>query len=270
MVEIMIRYFFKVAILVVAVLAVSCSQSKKENNDLTLNKEQVVREVMKYPIPTPDKITKALNDAKATYIFSLCNPVEKVDKYITDKDKALNLGVYGANMSYSSTYGMKQETLNYLKVCKKLIDELQISTEFNASFAERVEQNVDNKDSLTRIISDSYLDTYAFLQNNGKDYLSILVMTGSWVEGLYTTIEIAKSTPKNDVFLRVVANQKQTLDKVLELLEQNKESKNVEETLRMLLPIKKAYEPVVGENITKEQFEKIALTVLYVRQAIVM
>lgn len=267
----MFRQLSKITILAIAVLTASCgSNSGNQNNDLSLNKEQVVREVIKYPIPTPDKISKALNDAKATYIFSLCNSPEKVDKYITDKDKALNLGVYGANMSYSSTYGMKQETLNYLKVCKKLIDELQISTEFNASFAERVEQNIDNKDSLTTIISNSFLDTYAFLQNNGKDYLSILVMTGSWVEGLYTTIEIAKSTPKNQVFLRVVANQKQTLDKVLELLEQNKESKNVEETLRTLQPIKKAFEPVVGESMTKEQFEKIAIAVLYVRQSIVM
>lgn len=267
----MVKYLSNISIIMVAVLAISCSSKQNnENNDLSLNKEEVIRKVIKYPIPTPDKITTALNDAKATFIFSLCNPPEKVDKYITDKDKALNLGVYGANMSYSSTYGMKQETLNYLKVCKKLIDELQISTEFNASFAERVEQNIDNKDSLTNIISNSFLDTYAFLQNNGKDYLSILVMTGSWVEGLYTTIEIAKSTPKNQVFLRVVANQKQTLDKVLELLEQNKESKNVEETLRMLQPIKKAFEPVVGESMTKEQFEKIAIAVLYVRQSIVM
>jgi hypothetical protein len=267
----MFKQLFNIIILAVALTAVSCgSKSNKDNNDLSLNKEEVIRKVIKYPIPSPQQINDALNNAKANYIYSLCNPVEKVDKYITDKDKALNLGVYGANLSYSSTYGMKQETLNYLKVCKKLIDELQISTQFNASFAERVEQNIDNKDSLTRIITDSYLDTYAFLQNNGKDYLSILVMSGSWVEGLYTTVEIAKSTPKNKVFLRVIANQKQTLSKVLELMEQNKESKNVEETLRLFEPIKKAFEPVVGENLTKEQFESIANAVYYVRQAIVM
>ncbi len=268
----MFKHFVKfTALVVIPILATSCvGKSNTENNDLSLNKDQVVRDVIKYPIPTPDKISTALNDAKANYIFSLCNPTEKVDKYITDKDKALNLGVYGANLSYSSTYGMKQETLVYLKVCKKLIDELQISTEFNASFAERVEQNIDSKDSLTHIITNSYLDTYAFLQNNGKDYLSILVMTGSWVEGLYTTIEIAKSTPNNKVFLRVIANQKQTLGKVLELMEQNKESKNVEESMKLLLPIKMAFEPVAGESLTQKQFEGIARAVLYVRQAIVM
>jgi hypothetical protein len=267
----MFKQLSSIIILAVALTAVSCgSKSSKDNNDLSLNKDEVIRKVIKYPIPTPKQINDALNAAGASYMISLCNPIEKVDKYITDKDKALNLGVYGANLSYSSTYGMKQETLNYLKVCKKLIDELQISTEFNASFAERVEHNIDNKDSLTRIITDSYLDTYAFLQNNGKDYLSILVMAGSWVEGLYTTVEIAKSTPKNKVFLKVIANQKQTLDKVLELMEQNKESKNVEETLRLLQPIRKAFEPVVGETLTKDQFNTIYSATLYVREAIIM
>lgn len=261
----------KTLTLILMLSLVGCGGNKKtENNDLTLNKDEVVKDVIKYPIPSPSEITNALNAAKAPFIYSLCNPIEKVDLYITDKDKALNLGVYGANLSYSSTYGMKQETLNYLKVSKKLIDELQISTRFNSAFAERVQKNIDNKDSLTNIISNSFFDTYAFLKNNGKDYLSILVMTGSWVEGLYTTVEIAKSTQKNDVFLRVIANQKRTLEKLLELMEQNKESKNVEDSMRLLYPIKKAYESVDSENISKDQFETIAIAVLRVRQAIVM
>jgi hypothetical protein len=255
---------------VLAAALVACGNKKSENKDLTLNKDEVVKDALKYPIPTPNEITRALNEAKATYIFSLCNPTDKADLYITDRDKALNLGVYGANLSYSSTYGMKQETLTYLKVCKKLIDELQISTRFNAAFAERVQRNLDNRDSLTTIISNSFFDTYAFLQNNGKDYLSILVMTGSWVEGLYTTVEIARSTPKNDVFLKVIANQKRTLDKLLELMDQNKESKNVEDSMHLLYPIKKAYEDVTTESLTKEQFDKISLAVIQVRQAIVM
>jgi len=268
----MLRSISKVVVAFAACSLVSCGgNSGNGQNDLAVqNKDQVVRDVIKYPIPTPDKIIKALNDAEAPYILSLCNPIEKIDKYITDKDKALNLGVYGANLSYSSTYGMKQETLNYLKVCKKLIDELQISTEFNSSFAERVEQNIDNRDSLTKIITNSYVDTYTFLQNNGKDYLSILVMVGSWVEGLYTTVEIAKSTPKNEVFLRVIANQKQTLGKVFELMEANRESKNVEETLKLLLPLRLAYEQVEGETLSAEQFEKIARATYYARESIVM
>jgi|UPI000689C26C hypothetical protein len=266
----MLKGLFFVAVVALSVAASSCGNKKAENKDKTLNKDEVVKDVIKYPIPTPAEIAKALNDAKAPFIFSLCNPVEKVDLYITDRDKALNLGVYGANLSYSSTYGMKQETLNYLKVSKVLIDELQISTRFNAAFAERVERNIDNKDSLTVIISNSFFDTYAFLQNNGKDYLSILVMTGSWVEGLYTTVQIAISTPKNGVFLKVIANQKRTLDKLLELMDQNKESKNVEDSMSLLFPIKKAYETVNDENLTKEQFEAIASAVIRVRQSIVM
>ena len=154
-------------------------QASTEAQDENLPKDSLVKEVTKYPLPTAFEVTNLLNKAGASYILSLSNSTSNVDKYFTEKSKAINLGIYGADLAYASTYQMKQETMNYLKVSKKLIDELQISTEFNTTFAERVEKNIDNQDSLITVISDSFYKTYEFLTNNGKDNLSLLVMSGS-------------------------------------------------------------------------------------------
>ncbi len=262
----------KISTLLLAVMfIVSCGnrQAKEAENSSVTPKEEAFKSVTKYPIPTSFEVIKLLNTAGATYILSMCNPIENVDKYIPAKSKALNLGIYGADLSYASTYQMKQETMNYLKVSKKLIDELQITSAFNVEFAQRVEKNIDNKDSLIRIISDSFYDTYEFLVNNGKDNTSILIMTGSWVEGLYITTQMAIISKNNEDMLKIVANQKEPLTKLLELMVPYKTDKDVAEMADALKPLADIYAMVGVEKLTTEQFEQINKAVSQVRGILV-
>jgi hypothetical protein len=233
------------------------------------SKEEAFQSLTKYPIPTSFEVTKMLNKAGASYILSLNNPTENVDKYFTEKSKALNLGVYGANLSYASTYQMKQETMNYLKVSKKLIDDLQISTAFNKDFAQRVEDNIDNKDELIQIITDSFFDTYDFLINQGKDNISLYVIVGSWVEGLYITTEIAVTSKDNNDFLTIIANQKEPIDKLFELLIPASDDPGVEDLVNLLKPIKKIFDGIDSNTITNEQLAEIERTISIIRTNIV-
>ncbi len=255
----------------VVMFVVSCGsrQAKEAENTSSTTKEEAFKSVTKYPIPTSFEVIKLLNSAGATYILSISNPVENVDKYIPAKSKALNLGVYGADLSYASTYQMKQETMNYLKVSKKLIDELQITSAFNVEFAQRVEKNIDNKDSLIHIISDSFYDTYEFLVNNGKDNTSLLVMTGSWAEGLYITSQMAIISKNNADILKIVANQKEPLAKLLELMKPYSADQDITEMSNALKPLSDIYAGINGDAITPEQFEQINKEITKVREMIV-
>jgi len=265
----------KISTLLIAAVAVmffvSCGnrQAKEAENSSVTPKEEAFKSVTKYPIPTSFEVIKLLNNAGATYILSLSNPVENVDKYIPAKSKALNLGIYGADLSYASTYQMKQETMNYLKVSKKLIDELQITSAFNVEFAQRVEKNIDNKDSLIRIISDSFYDTYEFLVNNGKDNTSLLVMTGSWVEGLYITTQMAIISKNSEDILKIVANQKEPLAKLLELMKPYTADKDMTEMVEALKPLTDIFASVGADKLTSEQFDQINKSVTELRGMIV-
>ncbi len=242
-------------------------QAETEKADMK-TKDQAFKSVTKYPIPSAFEVVKLLNKAGASYILSLNNPVENVDKYFTEKSKALNLGVYGANLSYASTYQMKQETMSYLKVSKKLIDDLQISTAFNKDFAEKVEDNIDDNDALIQIITDSFYDTYDYLINEGKDNLSLLVIAGSWIEGLYITSEMAIISKHNNDILKIIANQKEPLNKLMELMEPVSEDPAIAEVMEMLKPLKAIYDKVEVENITNEQFEQIEKQISEIRTTI--
>lgn len=251
---------------------VSCSggakQAEGDKSDVK-TKDETFKSVTKYPIPTAFEVVKLLNKAGASYILSLNNPVENVDKYFTEKSKALNLGVYGADLSYASTYQMKQETMNYLNVSKKLIEELQITSAFNKDFAKRVEDNLDNKDELIQIITDSFYDTYEFLTHEGKDNLSLLVMAGSWIEGLYITTQITVVSKNNEDLMKIIANQKEPLMKLMELLEPAAADAAIADVKGMLEPLKGLYDEITDEALTPVQFEKIEQEITKIRTSII-
>lgn len=260
-----------IIILIATMTLSACGGGAKQTEETSQTDatEVSTKSAAQYPIPTSFEVTKMLNKAGASYILSLNNPVENVDKYFTLKSRALNLGVYGANLSYASTYQMKQETMNYLNVAKRLIDELQITTAFNAKFAERVQNNIDNKDSLIHIISQSFFDTYQFLMSNGKDNVSLLVMGGSWVEGLYITTQIASITKDNTDFIKIIASQKDPLNNLMELMQKNESDQMVAEVIAMLKPLQDVFAGITTENLSKEQIEKITQLASSIREVII-
>ena len=260
-----------VAITAMAAFALNSCGTKqaKEAEELEVTKEQAFEGVTNYPIPTSFEVIQMINKAGASFIIDICNEVKNADKYFTEKEKAINLGIYGADLAYSTTYQMKQETMNYLKVSKKMIDELNISTGFNRELAERVEKNIDNKDSLVLIITDSFYDSYKYLVENGKDNLSLMVITGSWVEGLYITSQIALTSRNNTDFVKIMANQKAPLAKIIELMQARSAQPEMAEMVKTLQPIADVYNTIQGETLTNEQFQAIVENIAKIRNAMI-
>ncbi len=181
-------------------------------------KDVVISEITDYPLPTSFEVTTLLVDAGASYILNLCNHVDNVDKYINLKSKALNLGVFGADLSYAATYRQTQETMQYLNASARLIDELQIGS-FDKELVDKVEANIDNVDTLIALISDSFYRTYEYLTKNEQDELSILVMAGSWIEAFYITTQISIISADNEKIVEIINEQSSSLDKLLEVME---------------------------------------------------
>jgi hypothetical protein len=163
---------------------------------------------------------------------------------------------------------MKQETMRYLESSKKLIDELEISTTFNTDYVERVENNLDNRDSLIAIISDSFIDTWAYLVENEQDKLAILVVSGSYIEGIYITTQIAITAADNTSFLEIIAKQKKSLNTLIEIIEPIKKDADISDIYKRLTDLAKIYEDV-GEILTDEQLEKILSIIEPLRESIV-
>lgn len=265
-----------ITVMTIAILMPACTgnKNKSKSNDISineseLNKDQAIQEVTEYPLPTAFEVTNLLIEAGAGYIFDLCNPVENADKYITMQSKALNLGVYGADLSYAATYNQSQETMQYMKVTSRLIDELQVSSGFNRELADRVEESIDNVDSLIVIISDSFYSTYKHLQENNQDVLSVMVLTGSWVEALYITSQIAQFSESNDKLVRIIAQQNPSLTKLLEIMKPVKDEEMIGKLFTKLQQIKDLLDDAGGKVLTPDQLNQVSTIAESIRTEIV-
>jgi hypothetical protein len=260
----------------VVIASASCKSGQKpagnEANESTeLDKgrvEQDVREFV-YPLPTSFEVTEMLNRIGASYILSLTNPATNVEKYLTEKSKAINLGIYGADLSYASTYNQKQEIISMMDVSKKLIDALNISGAISPDIIEQVEANQDDKDKLVELITNTFYDTYEYLNRSERGAVSMLVLSGSWVEGLYITTHISQDTYNNKEMVKIVLDQKASLNKLVSLMELVKDNPAVAETLTQLSELNKIYNTIENGAITKEQFDAIVKNVYIVRNQMV-
>jgi len=231
-------------------------------------REDLVPELSGYPVPTSYDITKYIYQAGAPYILSLSNGPEKAGEYITQRDKVLNLGVYAADLCYATTYMMKQGTMNYLEASKILIEDLGISTTFNITYADRIEQNIDDRDSLIAVVTESFDDTWNYLVENQQDVLARLVVCGSWIEGVYITTHVALKAIDNTAFLEALARQKKSLNELVNLLEPVKDVQEVNDLYKGLFDIQEFYEGV-GDIMTDEQLKILEEKISTLRNSIV-
>ncbi len=256
-------YVIFVALIVIAFTNCSGGNKNESSEEATaesmLDKsemEKKVREVV-YPLPTAFEVTELINKVEASYIIGITNELTNVDKYFTDKDQALNLGVYSADLSYASTYNMQQELMTYMEASEILIKELGITGAFSRDFIEEVESNIDNKDKLVDLITNSFYDTYEFLVKNNKEDLSLLVLAGTWIEGMYLSCNITETVYNNPELVKVILHQKSSLDKLIELLVPHNEHETIQAVLTDLQPIKMVYDSVDETGITESQLKQI-------------
>jgi len=231
-------------------------------------KEEVIKDLAGYSIPDSYEITKRIYESGAPYILTLSNPASKAGDYITHRDKVLNLGVYATDLAYATTYMMKQATLNYLEASKTLIDDLGIATTFNMDYAERIEQNLDDRDSLITIVSESFGDTWNYLVENEQDVLARLVVCGSWIEGIYITTNVAAKARDNTEILTILARQKNSLNELVTILEPVKNVEEVVDIYNGLYDIQAIYNDV-GDTLTPEQLDQISEKIEALRADIV-
>ncbi len=215
------KLFLIVSLAIFLVSFSSCTQCGSSNNSKSVKLET---NVMEYPLMNSYEITQFINEQGIAYNIGITNEVSNVVNYITDDDKALNLGVYGADLAYSSTYNMKKETLDYLKVIKDLYAQLDIEIS-DKDILTKIEENIDNKDTLIHLVKRTYNETYSSLKENGKDRESILVIAGAWIESLYvaTQVGVANFTAVKDLII----NQNASLNSLVDLFAKHNNDKSI-------------------------------------------
>lgn len=170
-----------------------------------------------FSVPSPFQVSYLVKKMNIEYTPEYLNSTNHLSRYQTDFKKAVNLGIYGANLGYLNIYEQYPKAARYVAAVKELANQLGITNSFDKETIDRIERNSTNKDSLIHIVSRIYRDADAYLMNNKQKDIAIFVLAGGWIESLYFLSQTAVKTPKKEVINRI-AEQKYPLDNLLNLL----------------------------------------------------
>jgi hypothetical protein len=260
-----IRRFILLANLLVVAACTTNAPVNKDQEMFTEKESPSQSALFAYPLPTSMEVTETLQSIKVSYISSLKNSPGNLQKYVTTREKALNLGVYTADICYALTYNMRQDAIKYLETTNKLLDDLGIISPFTKQIVAGFNDDNVNQDSILIIINDSFKDTYGLLHNNNQEYINLLVISGSFIEGLYILTQIAP--PDNGTMLKVIAGEKNVLNEIIKLYENVKDDENLKETYTLLQKLHVIYADVKF-SIEIDQFEKIKKETASIRKVI--
>ncbi len=169
-------------------------------------------------IPSPFEMASIFEEAGASYGGDYTNPIANVSKYTTSAQQAINLGVYGTDLGYANIYDQSQESMFYMNCSKILADALGVTSAFNPTTIKRIEDNMNNRDSMMLIVNDAFWMCDAYLKENGQNDLSALIIAGGWIEGLYLGgSSLNKETPNEQLMIKI-AEQKHSLNNLIDLV----------------------------------------------------
>jgi hypothetical protein len=204
----------------IALALVSCgSEPKTEADSSTPEMAEVEQEMteedmaqadaMIKNMPSPIEMAILVKHAGGEYNPDLLNDVKRISNYLTNGKKTLNMGVYSSDVGYASLYKQTQETVFFLDNVRKLSDDIGLSDAFDKSMFERVEANIENRDSLLQILSSSYDMANQYLKENNRMNTSVLMMAGGWVESMYLASNLGDDggRPENIIALRVLEQE---------------------------------------------------------------
>jgi hypothetical protein len=205
-------------------------------------------------IPSPLETATLFKAAESGYNAGITNPVENVRNYATSIQQSLNLGIYGADLSFANIFNQTQESMLYMNCAKILADALGVTSAFDLETMERIETNMNNRDSLMVLINDAFWITDAHMKGNGQDHLSVLIIAGGWIEGLYLGGTSLDKDQPSQALMQRIADQKYSLNSLVDLLNTYEHDGVVEltEKLKALQLVYNNIEVKTGETTVSE------------------
>jgi len=194
--------------------------------------------------------------AGAKYNQDYLNPLSNLGNYTTTKSMALNLGVYSTDLSFASMFDQSQSSIKYLSATKKLADDLGILNAIDKSIINRMEANINNRDSLMEIISETFMNSNSFLKENDRAEIAAIILAGGWVEGLYIGTQVASNTASNKELIERIADQRLSLNTLLSLCGEYKDDPNIKQILPDMERLKTIFDKIQTTSSKMEVVEK--------------
>jgi hypothetical protein len=245
----LIVMLFVIGILIAFSGCRSCNKAANQDANLEVDTDILddISQAKKifYSLPSPLETAMLIKTAGATYNEKLLNPLGNVTGYTTNRSMALNLGIYTTDLSFASLFDQTQTSINYMQAAKKMADGLGILDAIDNNTIQKLEENVNNRDVIMDIISETFMASSSFLKENDRTAVAAIVLVGGWLEGLYIATQLVDpSNIKNNKLVERIIDQKLSFDIVLKLLNENKQNPDVATLITEMNELKQIFNKI--------------------------
>lgn len=276
-------------------IAFACNNPKKQSGqgfafegDVKQTDIEITKSFI-YLFPAPGEILNRFYEADLTFNTDLLHDANKVDTYLTSKDKGLNLGIYLTDMAYAAIFSRSSDAVNYLDVVRKLSSELNVSTSTFEALIDRAKKNVGVNDSLVDISNEVFFNMVEFLESSGMESTIAVISSGAYVESMYLALNSVDNYDKNNPIIQQIAELKYPMENLLGHIETVSDDPNVQSILKFINELNDIFkelesksgtavksEPGVisfsggsSPDLNEENFQEMKATVIEIRNNIV-
>lgn len=258
----------KIIVFALALLMFSCGQQKNTDEQAFQSAldslkdtgpkidEDLVNGILQQ-IPSPLEISSILKESGSKYESNILNSDNNLSKYNNNFKKALNLGVFGTDLGYTNIYEQSKDGIKFLAAIKSLANDLNIGQFFDIETIGRLASNSKNLDSLLLITTQNFNNINNYLQEQGRSQISVLLLTGGWVEAMQVVCQVAAKNPKNKDLPEKIGEQKIILEQLVLLLGFFESDANMASLLTDLKALETAFKSVEITTTYKESTMKI-------------
>ena len=213
-------------------------------------------------LPSPLESAMLIKSAGAGFDQKLLNPVSNVNNYVTSKSMALNLGIYTCDLSFASLHEQTQLLIDYMEAAKKMADGLGILEAIEQEDIDELEENINNSDVIMRIVSETFLNSNSYLEENDQPATAAMVLAGGWIEGLYISTQLVDmdNFNSNKLVSRII-DQKLSIDILLNLLSSSKGNPAVDELMVQVVKLKNVFDKIkLDTSPVRPEFDQVSET----------
>jgi len=198
--------------------SVDSLMNKQSDSATVALSDEVVDQIIE-TFPSPLEMTSLLRTVGAKFSADYLNETDALERFDNSYEKAYNLGAFGADLGYANFYEETTTAMSLLGAVRSLSNDLKVGQFFDFATMKRLAENKNNLDSLLYISTKGFQDMDDYLTSNGRGEVSLLILFGGWLEGLYLTSEACLSNQQVPRELAErIGEQKIVIDDLLVLL----------------------------------------------------
>ena len=259
--------FFFAFVVITLQLFTSCSTCSRSNEtffipDDILNdnsglqvKDNVMKDMVDN-ISSPIEMASLMKTLNVPFSQKFLATTKNTSTYNTSYEKAFNLGIFGCDLGYINMYGRTSLVLEYISAMIGLANDINVGQFFDYSTMKRLATNNQNVDSLVYVSQQSFNKMDQYLRKNNRGNLSVLMVAGVWVEGMYLTCQFLKERPSEKRLAESIAEQKDILAQLLIILQNYSQERYIANIADELSSLKIIYDEI---KITVEKGEPKAV-----------